>query len=656
MRVLTDGDWLLSERERKEKAESECRLGAKFEKSGKIDEAIEAYLRAVAEYPAHKKANYRLAELYEEKGELIKSSHHMDMAMHGGPANIPKYPKKAPVKKAVEPVPDKRKIPTIEPKITYSRKIDPQNEERLNTREDKKVRGLLPLTGDNFFGGFESLKEIQRKAVPLILQGRNVLAISSTASGKTEAVFAPLAERLIQEGWLGLSIIYISPTRALISDIRQRLETVLSPLGIRVAQRDGDIKDFDESNPQEVLVTTPESLDSMICWKKHQLNSVKVVVIDEVHMLDGSYRGDQLQILLRRLRREVGIKFNVCAMSATIGKPERTAARFMPSPNIVESKGGRGIEYHITPTLEDSLIWARQNNCSKILVFCNSPKDAETIASNTLKYYFPADSVRVHHGKLEKEMRKETEAFLREAKTAVCACTSTLEVGVDIGDVDLVILYSIPKSVASLAQRIGRSNRRGSYISVAAVGKGGLADYYRNVLDTILFGKFEPADETFDPSVIIQQILSCLASGSRGFGFFSDIFKDICSTEDLKSIVTHLMDKKYILEENGMLSEGPAAKGLGPKIYSNIAGYEQNLVIEASTGMPIGHVELPVDNIFILSGQAWSVKKKEENKIIVEKVDRRADVAKFSTYEQNGAFHNMLPDQLKSRKLITEVK
>lgn len=72
--------------------------------------------------------------------------------------------------------------------------------------------------------------------------------------------------------------------------------------------------------------------------------------------------------------------------------------------------------------------------------------------------------------------------------------------------------------------------------------------------------------------------------------------------------------------------------------------------------MPIGHVELPVDNIFILSGQAWSVKKKEENKIIVEKVDRRADVAKFSTYEQNGAFHNMLPDQLKSRRLITEAK
>ena len=88
----------MSERERKERAESECRLGAKLEKSGKIDAAIEAYLRAVKEYPAHKKANYRLAELYEEKGELIKSSHHMDMAMHGGPANIPKYPKKAPVK------------------------------------------------------------------------------------------------------------------------------------------------------------------------------------------------------------------------------------------------------------------------------------------------------------------------------------------------------------------------------------------------------------------------------------------------------------------------------------------------------------------------------------------------------------------------------
>lgn len=646
----------MSDRERKERAESECKLGAKLEKSGKIDAAIEAYLRAVTEYPSHRKAHYRLAELYEERGDLLKSSHHMDMAMHGGPANIPKYTKKAAVKKTVPPPQNKMEMPVTEPKILYSRKIEPQNEEKINVREDKKVRALLPLTGENFFGGFASLKEIQRKAIPLILKENNVLAISSTASGKTEAVFAPLAERLIREGWLGLSIIYISPTRALISDIRQRLEAVLSPLGIRVSQRDGDIKDFDESNPQEVLVTTPESLDSLICWKKHQLNTVKAVVIDEVHMLDGSYRGDQLQILLRRLRREVGINFHVCAMSATIGKPERTAARFMPLPKIVETKGGRGIEYNIMPTLEDTLIWAKKNNCAKILVFCNSPKDAETIASNTLKYYFPSASVRVHHGKLEKEMRKETEAFLRDAQMAVCACTSTLEVGVDIGDVDLVILYSIPKSVASLAQRIGRSNRRGSYISVAAVGKGGLADYYRNVLDTILFGKFEPADETFDPSVIIQQVFSCLASGSRGYGFFADLFKGICSQEDLKSILTHLINKNYILEENGMLTQGPAAKGLGPKIYSNIAGYEQNVVVEAATGMPIGHVELPVDNIFILSGQAWSVKKKEENRIIVEKVDRRADVAKFSTYEQNGAFHSMLPEQLKSRRLITGAK
>ena len=85
----------MSDRERKERAESECKLGAKLEKSGKIDAAIEAYLRAVTEYPSHRKAHYRLAELYEERGDLLKSSHHMDMAMHGGPANIPKYTKKA---------------------------------------------------------------------------------------------------------------------------------------------------------------------------------------------------------------------------------------------------------------------------------------------------------------------------------------------------------------------------------------------------------------------------------------------------------------------------------------------------------------------------------------------------------------------------------
>ena len=134
----------MSDRERKERAESECKLGAKLEKSGKIDAAIEAYLRAVTEYPSHRKAHYRLAELYEERGDLLKSSHHMDMAMHGGPANIPKYTKKAAVKKTVPPPQNKMEMPVTEPKSFTAARLSRRMKKRSMCAKIKKSGRYCP--------------------------------------------------------------------------------------------------------------------------------------------------------------------------------------------------------------------------------------------------------------------------------------------------------------------------------------------------------------------------------------------------------------------------------------------------------------------------------------------------------------------------------
>ncbi|WP_019178509.1 DEAD/DEAH box helicase [Methanomassiliicoccus luminyensis] len=641
---------------RKARAEEQYRLGLDLENMGKIDDAIIAYIRALTVLPELGEAHLRLADIYSKRGNPRKAEHHSALAKRGRSASPPApiaSPAPPASRPAFVPLPRRasrpRELPDKLPSV-LSGTLDPPSQESEDEQEDRRVLAMLPLTGDNFFGRFSGLREIQRKSIPAIMEGGDVMVLSSTASGKTEAVFAPLTEMMISEGWKGLSVVYISPTRALISDIRQRLEDILLPLGVRVAQRDGDVKDLNESDPQNVIVTTPESLDSMMCWKRRQLKNVKAVVLDEVHMIDSTYRGDQTRALLRRMRMELGLRFRVYALTATLGRPDKVAAKYMDSPKLVQAGGGRGLEYHIVPELENALFWARQKKASKVLVFCNTPREAEEVINNTLRFHYPPEVLRVHHGKLEKERRKEAEALLKEGERAVCACTSTLEVGVDIGDIDLVILHSLPRSVSSLAQRIGRSNRRGDRISVVAVGKGGTMLYYERVFKSILSGKFEAPEMEFDPSVAVQQVLSSLVGGPRSEGFFEDLFDGLCAKDDVASILASLRSGGYVREEGGRLFADRGCLDLGPKVYSNIAGFESILVVEEGSGTPIGQVDLPVDNIFVLSGQAWIVKERLEDMVVVERADRSTTIAKFASYERKGAFHPLLPADIRERQ------
>ena len=473
------------------------------------------------------------------------------------------------------------------------------------------------------------------------------MVLSSTASGKTEAVFAPLIERMLSEKWKGLSILYVSPTKALVGDIRQRLEETLRPLGVKVAQRDGDIKDLNEHDPEQILVTTPESLDSMLCWKGAQLKNIKAVVLDELHMLDGTYRGDQLMVLLRRLRLEQSIDPSIYAMSATVGEPERMASKYMRSPTIIKAGGGRGIDYHIVPELDNALFWIKQLKAKKVLIFCNTPWEAEDVINTKCRWHFPPEALRVHHGKLEKDRREEAEMALRKNDHVICACTSTLEVGVDIGDIDLVVLYDLPRSISSLAQRIGRANRRGDIIKVIAVGKGGTMTYYEKVFKAVIESKFETSKNDLDPSVGIQQIFSTITNGGKDLIFISEMLKGLIESSDIDNITSHLISTGHIVEREGKLYPGKPCIDFGPRIYSNIPRSESILVVERGTGMPIGRIDMPLDNIFVLSGQAWAVAERLEEKVLVDRIDRSTTIAKFTSYDRHGSFFDLLPASMK---------
>jgi len=174
-------------------------------------------------------------------------------------------------------------------------------------------------------------------------------------------------------------------------------------------------------------------------------------VIDEIHLLDGTYRGDQLRILLKRLHQLAD--FNTCALSATVANPEDVARRYMRDFIVVACEGSREIEYTLLKSMKEVYEVARREGLKKLLIFCNTRKKAESVAEEAEKLW--RECVVIHHGSLSKSIRERAESFMRYANRGVCIATMTLEVGIDIGDIDAVVLAEVPWSISSLLQRIG---------------------------------------------------------------------------------------------------------------------------------------------------------------------------------------------------------
>ncbi|MEJ7615378.1 MAG: DEAD/DEAH box helicase [Pyrinomonadaceae bacterium] len=218
---------------------------------------------------------------------------------------------------------------------------------------------LLPHTWDALLARFGRLTDIQAKAIGPLLAGRNCMLVSATASGKTEAALAPLLERQLQKRFragrrAGLQTLFIVPTRALTRDLARRLEEPLAKLALTLGIKTSDEPALKPHRPPDVLLTTPESLDSLLANRPRLLKDVRAVIVDELHLYEDTARGDQLRVLLSRLRRlrrfahergdalDAGVQF--CALSATIEQPAIVAARYFAEPVLLESPGQREIE------------------------------------------------------------------------------------------------------------------------------------------------------------------------------------------------------------------------------------------------------------------------------------------------------------------------
>jgi len=348
----------------------------------------------------------------------------------------------------------------------------------LDKRKNKIVDPIISFKFKSL--GFENLTEIQKEAIPHILEEKNCLIIAPTGSGKTECatipIFSKLKTRKIPNK---IKALYITPLRALNRDVFKRIINYAEKDELKIEIRHGDTSPANRKritdNPPDILITTPETLVNLLSQKKHldALSDLEWVIIDEVHELLPSERGSQLSLSLERLQVKTKNEIHRIGLSATVGNTQE-AGHFLVGPErefqLIHDTSLRNYDVDVVfvdGIMDDVAVEIieyikKQNITSPVLLFTNSRGESERLSS-ILKQKTPI-SVELHHGSLSRQVREETEDILRQGRSGIVVCTSSLELGLDIGSVELVIHYGSPRQVSKFMQRIGRSkhSRRSS--------------------------------------------------------------------------------------------------------------------------------------------------------------------------------------------------
>ena len=384
--------------------------------------------------------------------------------------------------------------------------------------------------------GFSTPTEPQRRAIPPLAAGENALVLAPTGTGKTETAMLPVFDSIHRaEDRFGISALYITPLRALNRDMRERLDWWGEYLDVEVDVRHGDTTQYQRSkqadDPPDVLVTTPETLQAMLTGEKLRtaLSDVEHVVVDEVHELASSKRGAQLTVGLERLRNLAG-PFQRVGLSATVGSPAEVG-KFLTGDRgcaLVEVDAGTNVDFRVRnpePTDEDERLAGELATDVDIashvrairdivaenestLVFVNTRQTAEALGSRFKRLDAP---IGVHHGSLSTEARIDVEGAFKCGEIDGLVCTSSMELGIDVGRVDHVVQYGSPREVARLLQRVGRAGHRRDAVSEGTI----LVDHPDDTLEALAIARRAVTGEV-EPAAIHHGSLDVVANQTVG--------------------------------------------------------------------------------------------------------------------------------------------
>ncbi len=492
--------------------------------------------------------------------------------------------------------------------------------------------------------GWEQLRPIQTAAISKILStSDNYILASRTASGKTEAAFLPILSK-VDFNETGIQVLYISPLIALINDQFYRIEELCKYLDVTVTKWHGEanktLKDRIIKQPNGIVLITPESLEAMFVNKpfnvKQLFSNLKYVVIDEIHSFIGTDRGIQLQSILSRLQNVNAKPFSIVGLSATIGDYneakkftgnelhtkvllDRTAKEI----NAIFRYFKNGNEELPLELLKDLYIETKDN---KVLIFPNSRGRAEEVAVKLKKI---SDRVKghsnyfSHHSSVDKEVREYVEYFAKNnnRQNFCISCTSTLELGIDIGTVDEVVQIDATHSISSLIQRVGRSGRKegeGSNLFLYATTQWSLL---QSLACWLLYkeGFIEPPQPTAKPhDILLHQALS-ITKGHSGIRL-TDLVKQLkenftfnqIEVTDIEEILNHLIEIDFLEKlQHEVIIGVEGEKVVNSRDFYSVFKTEENFKV-VNARNTIGEIpfspQIIEDENILLAAKIWKIK------------------------------------------------
>lgn len=532
--------------------------------------------------------------------------------------------------------------------------------------------------------GWPGLRPLQREALPPLVEGDDAILLAPTAGGKTEAALFPLLTTMAGRTGEGPSLLYVCPIKALLNNLLPRVQAYSGWLGRTAELWHGDITSAGRQRilraRPDILLTTPESLESMLVSTKvdHRafFANLHGIVVDEVHAFAGDDRGWHLLAVLERLAKVAGRRIQRVGLSATVGNPDELLAWLQGSesgkhpgrviaPGVHLPRPGQrpqdpppgDVELDYVGSLYNAAkVIAALHRGEKRLVFCDSRKYVEELGHALHEL---GVTTFLSHASLALDERRRAEAAFTEARDCVIVATSTLELGIDVGDLDRVIQINAPGTVASFLQRIGRTGRRrGSTRNCLflAVDQSGLLDA-AGLLH--LWGKHwvEPVVPTPEPRhIVAQQLLAlCLQEPEVAQNLWPEWWAGLAPFDQGAPIAAHLVKEGFIDLDGGLMMIGPEAeKRFGHRHFMELTSVftapPQFTALNGRT--EIGRVDpalLAADEReegprrLLLAGRTWMVTWVDwrRQRCFVEPVDGGGGKAKWDSGGHLGSFFHL---------------